>query len=254
MNKHPWLTYSRKVKQRVVLPLYGGTLLQTPTTRVVIGQEGALQEGSVVKIYLLVDEETGVIEKASFQAVGDTALIAAADTLCELVEHKNYAQASRMSAELIDRKLRDDPGTVAFPSSASTALNRALFALMEATMLCQDIAIKDPYAHSPVQEGGGGSSVHYEHWATYSLAEKLSIIKEIIAVDVAPYVALDEGGVEVKELRNDTEVIVAYQGACTTCFSATGSTLSAIQQILKDKVHPHLTVSPDLTTLQFAPY
>lgn len=255
MITHPWLNYTSKLKERILSPSYAKALEveENSLTRVVVGQEGSKEQGNLVYIYLLVHKATGMIEQASFQAIGETTLIAAADVMCELVQHKNYAQASRMSAELIDRKLRDDPSVPSFPKEAALSLNSVLSALMEATLLCQDIYIPDPYAHTPVQEGTehSSSSIHYEHWSVYSNEEKIAIIKEVIAVEVAPYVALDEGGVEVKELKNDTEVIVAYQGACTTCFSATGSTLSAIQQILKDKVHPAITVVPDLSSLNF---
>ncbi len=45
---------------------------------------------------------------------------------------------------------------------------------------------------------------------------------------------------------NEKEVLISYEGSCTTCHSSTGSTLSAIQQILKSRVHPTLFVTPQL--------
>ena len=69
--------------------------------------------------------------------------------------------------------------------------------------------------------------------------------------EVQPYIELDAGGIEVPELKNGQEVVIAYQGACTTCPSSTGATLNAIQEILRARVHPSLTVKPDLSLLSF---
>ena len=68
----------------------------------------------------------------------------------------------------------------------------------------------------------------------------------ILDKDVRPYTELDAGGVELLNLIEDKEVIIAYQGTCTSCHSATGATLSYIQQVLKAKVHPDIFVTPNL--------
>ena len=59
---------------------------------------------------------------------------------------------------------------------------------------------------------------------------------------------MDGGNVEVVNLIDDEKkLIIAYQGACANCFSALGSTLSYIQQIISTKVHPDIVVEPELT-------
>ena len=257
MNIHPWLVYSKKLQERILHPKHVGYFTeqeaQGKSMRLAVGQEGSMQEGTIVKLYLLVREADGVIEDVRFQAFGESSLIGIAESLCELLVNKNYAQASRISAELIDKKLRDQPTIEAFPQEVYRLVNLTLSALFEASELCQDIIITDPYSISPVSEGKGSSSGenHQAYWSTYTLDEQLTIIQEVIRLEIAPYVALDEGGVEVKELKNHYEVVVIYQGSCTSCFSATGATLNAIQQILKEKVHPNLIVTPDLSVLQF---
>jgi NifU-like protein len=74
------------------------------------------------------------------------------------------------------------------------------------------------------------------------------LLEEIIARDIRPYIELDAGGIQVIDLTTENEVLIAYQGSCTSCFSATGTTLSYIQQVLRAKVHPSLVVVPDLST------
>jgi NifU-like protein len=86
----------------------------------------------------------------------------------------------------------------------------------------------------------------YPNWDTLSHEERIGIIQEVLAHEVTPYVQLDDGGVVIKELKNDLTLIIKYEGNCTSCISATGSTLSAIQQILRIRVHPQIEVIPEL--------
>lgn len=79
-----------------------------------------------------------------------------------------------------------------------------------------------------------------------SLKEKIAVIEHVLDEDVRPYIALDAGGVEVLNLLNDHEVIITYQGTCTSCYSSVGTTLSYIQETLRRKVHPDLSVIPDV--------
>ncbi|MCP4265610.1 MAG: NifU family protein, partial [Candidatus Brocadiaceae bacterium] len=61
--------------------------------------------------------------------------------------------------------------------------------------------------------------------------------------EIRPYIELDAGGIQIHELK-DFELFISYEGACTSCHAATGSTLSAIQNILKSRIHPDLFVTP----------
>ncbi|HSX04708.1 MAG TPA: NifU family protein, partial [Rhabdochlamydiaceae bacterium] len=79
--------------------------------------------------------------------------------------------------------------------------------------------------------------------------QKLSVIKEVVAKEIQPYIELDAGGVEVLKIENN-QVHIAYSGSCTSCYSATGATLEAIQQLLRAKVYPELTVIPDMSFLK----
>jgi len=58
---------------------------------------GSLACGDMIAIYLKVDEETQVIEKASFESYGCAANIAAASVLTEMVKGKNLREAWRIS-------------------------------------------------------------------------------------------------------------------------------------------------------------
>src|SRR6202022_1483561 len=71
--------------------------------RLVEGIEGKVEDGNCIQLYWLVDKEDGAIIDARFQVYGQTALIAAADATCDLLVGKNYDQARRITADLIDK-------------------------------------------------------------------------------------------------------------------------------------------------------
>jgi len=108
------------------------------------------------------------------------------------------------------------------------------------------VAPPAPFDIGEIREGG------YPGWVDLTIKQKIALIEEVVASDIRPYIELDAGNVQILNLLNDREVIIAYQGSCTSCFSATGTTLSYIQQILRAKLHPELIVIPDLTTFHSA--
>jgi NifU-like protein len=247
----PWTRYSKKLLAKIDRPrcvgFFNKEQSEERAMRLIESREGKLADGNVVVIYWLVDPDDGIIVDAKFQAYGQSVLIGAAEIACELVIGKNYDQAKRISVDLIDKQVRDKSDEAAFPKEASPHLNIVLDALEKASEQCLDIPLSITYVAPPapldigeVLEGG------YPGWDELSSAQKMSLIEDVLNRDVRPYIELDAGGVTVLDLVKETEVHIAYQGSCTSCFSATGTTLSYIQQVLKAKLHPNLVVIPDL--------
>ena len=243
----PWTRYSKKLATRIDNLRNGGVLSPREGMRLVEGTEGKASDGNIITFWWLVDKDDGVIVDAKFQAFGQSALIGAAEVACDLLIGKNYDQASRISADLIDKQVRDKPEVPAFPHETAPHLNLVLEAIDNAAKECTDIPMAVAYVAPPaprdigeVLEGG------YPGWPQLTIKQKLSVIEEVLNNDVRPYIVLDGGGVELVNLLNDNEVIIAYQGNCTSCFSSVGATLSYIQQVMRAKVHPDLVVVPNL--------
>ncbi len=252
MKPHPWTTYSNLLTERILNPRNVGSFKENTGAlqemRVVTGH--AQSGESHIHFSLVVDETDGVIADAKFKAFGESALIGAADAACEVLLRKNYDQARRLTADLIDRKLRDFTQIPAFPETAHSILNLVLAAIEEAAEKCTDIPLKDPSVTPPVPQSESAEGGH-PNWHLFSPDEKLDHIKEVIREEIQPYIELDAGGIEVSSFNDEQEIVIAYQGACTTCPSATGATLDAIQQILRSRLHPSLVVKPDLSLLSF---
>ncbi len=250
---HPWASYSYLLIERILNPKNVGVFKKSADEvgdmRFVSAQRWDEPHDHFVGLHLIVDETDGVIVDAKFQAFGNTALIGAADIICEMVLQKTYQQAHRLSAELIDKELRDFDHIPAFPPVAASYINLVLEVLDDVCEQCFDISLSDAPIPSPVPFCSDSTKA-LPDWDTLSHSERLACIREIIEREVQPYIALDAGGIQVKALSN-WEVLIAYEGACTTCPSSTGSTLNAIQELLRLRVHPHLIVKPDLSLLQF---
>lgn len=249
----PWARYSKKLAAKIDKSYCVGFFTpeesEARDMRLVEGVEGSLEDGNIIHFYWLVDKDDGIIVDAKFQALGQSALLGAAEVACELLIGKNYDQARRISANLIDQQVRDRPDDPAFPKETAPHLNLIVGAIENAAEKCTDLPLASNYVAPPVPtdfgevvEGG------YPGWAELTLEKKLSVIEHVLDQDIRPYIALDGGGVDLINLRNDSEVIIAYQGTCTSCFSSVGTTLSYIQQVLRAKVFPTLTVIPDLTS------
>lgn len=248
IHPFPWVMYSKKMRRAIAKPRNCGRFTaqesEERNVRLVIGTEGAMDEGNLVKLYWLVDKDDGVIIDAKFQVFGHSATIAAVEAACDLLVGKNYDQAGRLSAELIDRQLRDKTEVPAFPPETIPHLNLVISAIFDAGEQCLDIPISTVSGAppSPFNESTDGEA--YPGWIDLPQDQKLKVIEDVLDEEIRPYIALDAGGVEIESLE-DLKLTVAYQGSCTSCYSSVGATLSYIQQILRTKVHPSLDVVPN---------
>ena len=246
-RRSTWSRFSKKLGARIENPKYAGFFKEGHSEmRLIAGFE---EQGWMwVRLSWLVDETDGVIADAAFQVFGPPALIGAAESASEIVIRKTYDQARRITAELIDRQMRDRSEEDAFPNEAAPCLNLVVDAIEKASELCSGIPFNETFDESPVHLDFG-SSGEYPGWEELSKAEKIAVIEAVISKEIRPYIELDAGGVQIIDLKENGELVISYQGSCTSCYSATGSTLNAIAQILQAKVSPKIVVVPDLSSL-----
>lgn len=252
----PWSRYSQKLAAKIDNPRSAGFFTKEDADgremRLVEGREGQIKDGNCVCLYWLVDKDDGIIVDAKFQVFGQSALIGAAEAACDLLVGKNYDQAKRLTAELIDKQVRDRSEVPAFPKETYPHLNLILCAIENGSEQCADLPLPTTYVAPPVPkdigevlEGG------YPGWKELSLKQKIALIEEVLDRDIRPYIALDAGGIVVLNLIHDTELVIAYQGSCTSCYSSIGTTLSYIQQVVRAKIHPDIVVVPEIDPSQF---
>ena len=253
----PWVRYSKKLIAKIDNPRSAGSFTseeaEARLMRLAKGRGGEVASGNAVVLYWLVDKDDGIIVDAKFQVYGQSALIGAAEATCELLVGKNYDQARRVSADLIDKQVRDRSDVPSFPKETYPHLNLVLEAIDQAAEQCTDLPFADTYVAPPVPlDMGQVIPGGYPGWMELPLKKKIAVIEQVLDQDVRPYIALDAGGVVVLNLLNDKELVIGYQGSCTSCYSSVGTTLSYIQQVIRAKVHPHITVVPDINPGSFA--
>lgn len=247
----PWNRYSRKLSVKMENPRSFGFMTleeaEARAMRLVDVSEGSIDDGNLIRIFWLVDKDDGVIVDCKYQAFGQTALIGAAEVVCELLLGKNYDQAKRISTELIDKQVRDRSDEPAFPRETYPHLNLILEAVERGAETCMDLPLASNYVAPPVpMDIGEVLQGGYPGWKELSLEQKKSVIEQVLDQDVRPYIALDAGGVRLLDFVNDRDVLIAYEGSCTSCYSSIGTTLSFIQQVIRAKVFPDLVVVPEL--------
>lgn len=115
-----WEQYSKKVRARMSNPTHRGEFTDADAAargcRLVVSENGAEACGDMVRMYFLVDRQTGVIRDARFQTFGCATAIAASDITAELCIGKTLPEASKTVTNLVvERALRDSPQTPAVP-------------------------------------------------------------------------------------------------------------------------------------------
>ncbi len=249
-SQSSWTRFSRKLAEKIERPRFVGHFSKEEAVMknmfLSVGSERH-SEGFCAVFFLLVDEWDGVIADAKFQAFGPPALLGIMEACCELLMRKNYDQAKRIGAELLDAHLRDKKDREAIPLEDYTYINLTLDALEEACGQCEGIPLPETYVSTPMQPSLEGGP--YPGWDELSLMQQIGVLEELIAVEIRPYIELDAGGIEIVSLTDGRELVIAYKGSCTTCPSSIGSTLNAIQQILSARIHPEIRVIPDQSFL-----
>lgn len=237
---------SRKLTKKILGPRHVGFFsAKEAEARQMRRAEGLVKHaGQILCMTFLVDPEGGMLVDARFRALGTAALIGLAEAAADISVGKYWDQASRMSADVLESSLHDKPGQAALDPADLPAVNMVIDALDAAMQQCQDIPLPPGYV-SPlphdieITEGG------WPGFDTMTTEQKLSVLEAVVKEDIRPYIEMDGGGIEIINLLGN-EVIIAYEGSCTTCYSSTGATLSYIQQLLQAKVSKEIIVTPKL--------
>lgn len=195
-----------------------------------------------IRLQICIDEQEKIIVDAKFQAYGNPFCLGFLQLLTEELLRKNLMQARRLQENLFFSKIYSKKNTQ--PTDQEKSTMKKAFAVLQMCLeqtqdLVSDLQYVTPFSLQDVTKEEEIS------WETLSHKEKLGWIHTILEKDIRPYLALDEGNVLIKALEND-QLHIQYEGSCTTCYAATGSTLQAIEGILRKKLSMTICVIPDL--------
>jgi Fe-S cluster biogenesis protein NfuA len=92
-------------------------------------------------------------------------------------------------------------------------------------------------------EAAAKTEVVVEDFKSLSHEDKLKAIETVLNRSIRSNLARDGGGVELKGLE-ENKILIRYQGACGSCPTSTSGTLKYIEGLMKQQLHPDLTVVP----------
>lgn len=249
MEIFSWNRYTKKMHEFLKRPLSIGTFGKEPLGMICLAAEsGSKEEGNWFQIQVIVDTLDGVIADSKFLFFGPTILLVALESVSRFMVRKNIKQAKKITTEILDRFLRDQESIAALNEKQTPYFLFVIEGVLEALAKAPEIQVSE---YSTPLEGIEMHSLETmrEDWDELTDAQRLQILESVFEEHVRPFLAMDEGGVQILGLENRTQVKIAYSGNCTSCFSAIGGTLQGIQNVLNERIHPKLTVVPDLENL-----
>jgi NifU-like protein len=235
--------YSQKLKNRILAPSFFGSLSprKEPHIQYIEVFAGNIKDHNYLYLYAHLDTTNGTLVDLSYQVLGPSILIGLAETLCALLLHKSYFACQHIDYFSLDQELRDKKEILAFPKDVLFYVNIAISVVEELFFSCQ----KTPKREEKKQKQGKDDKEGIEGWLELSKLEQKALIEDVLNKEIRPYVESDGGGVEVVDIQEGKKVIIVYQGACVSCFASTGSTLTAIQEMLRKKLYRDLIVIPE---------
>ena len=114
-----WEQYSNKVIERMNNPKFLGEFSEEDAkkrgAKLVVADFGSEACGDAVRLYWLVDPKTDKIIDARFKSFGCGTAIASSDMMTELTIGKTVDEAMKITNLDVEKALRDNPDTPAFP-------------------------------------------------------------------------------------------------------------------------------------------
>ena len=230
-----------------------------PKNRGAYYQEEAAEKGMALveakfkdmKLYWLVDVEEDHIYSAKFFAYGGKVSVGICETLCGMVKGLTIEEACSLLGADVERTLRDDPEIPAVPEAKKLAfgnvpellkiISESYSSAKAVTAASQSIKESDVKPVSLKE-----LTMQEQAWLGLSEEDQIQQVNIVLDEKIRPALMQDGGNVEVQEIVDGERVIVQYQGACGSCGSSLGATLSFMEKILRENVYNDLQVVPNM--------
>ncbi|MBI4667010.1 MAG: NifU family protein [Nitrospinae bacterium] len=247
-------TYSSKFREAGLNPYRRGAFFEDdakPLGRALL--EGRSRD---VKLFWIVDPFTEVITGARFFAYGGMESNAVAEVLCSLAEKKTMSEALELTGEDVDLILRDNPVISSAPEN-----RRELFILADELVrsMGQSWPMAKAQALAALEAGNKKGTAAKDlkelvaeaetRWMGLSRDEQIDQIEAALDGEIRDYLHNEGGDIIVRDVKDGREVIVEWQGVCGHCASSTGMTLAIIEDNLRSRIYPGLTITPTGTYL-----
>jgi NifU-like protein len=204
-----------------------------------------------MKLYLLVDLAEDRVYSAKFFAYGGKVSVGICETLCNMIKGLTIEEACSLLGADVENSLRDDPEEPAVPESKKTAFGNV-------SELLKIVKEKYPEARAVAEVSAGIKksdakpasarelTMQDQAWLGLSEEDQIQQINIVLDEKIRPALMADGGNVQVMEVVDGEKIIIQYQGACGSCGSSLGATLSFIEQTLRKNIYNDLQVVPNM--------
>ena len=220
-------------------------------------QEDASEKGMALieakykdtKIYWLADVKEDRIFSARFFAYGGKVSLVVAEILCTMVEGLTVDEACSLLKEDVDAKLRDNPDVSSVPESKQKAfeiVDEILKLVKDQYVLAKGVAIASASINKEDFKSTTELNLVAQAWLGLTLEEQKELIELILDEHNRPALMNDGGNVQLLDITDGEKVLVQYQGACGSCGSSLGATLSFMESTLRKHVYNEINVVPQV--------
>lgn len=197
--------------------------------RLIAATHGADGAPEHIRLFLLVDAG-GLVADARFRSNASGDLLAAYDAMVEMVVGRLLVDAAAITPRAVEAHLRG--------AAAEPAFDVALDGDKPFYVLTKAVQSLEKPKDAP-------RTSDQLPWGEVGLFEKVRRIEAVLDQHVRPALASDGGGLDLVDLQGE-ELIVQYHGACGSCSSSIGGTLTFIQ----DSLNNHLGTALRITVSQ----
>ena len=203
------------------------------------------------KVYWLVDGIEDRIYSAKFFAYGGKVSLAIGETLCSMVKGLTVEEACSILGSDVEMRLRDDPEVPAVPEAKQKAfanVDELLKIVLKEYPSAKAVTEASASVNKEDRKAASFSelSMAEQAWLGLSKEDQIAQIDLVLDEKVRPALMSDGGNVQVLDVVDGEKVMVQYQGACGSCGSSLGATLSFMEQALRNDIYNELIVIPNM--------
>ena len=220
-------------------------------------QEDASEKGMALleakfkdtKLYWLVDLKEDRIFSARFFAYGGKVSLVIGETLCTMVEGLTVDEACSLLKTDVEAKLRDEPEVPAVPESKMKAFDTVeelLKTAKEQYPSAKGVAIASASIDKADFQSTTELNLVAQAWLGLTKDEQKEQIEIVLDEHIRPALMNDGGNVQVLDVTDGEKILVQYQGACGSCGSSLGATLSFMESTLRKHIYNDINVVPQM--------
>jgi len=149
----------------------------------------------------------------------------------------------------VEAKLRDEPEVPAVPESKMKAFDTVeelLKIAKEQYPSAKGVAIASASIDKADFQSTTELNLVAQAWLGLTKDEQKEQIEIVLDEHIRPALMNDGGNVQVLDVTDGEKVLVQYQGACGSCGSSLGATLSFMESTLRKHIYNDINVVPQM--------